>query len=309
VFSVDMAMGGSSNTVLHFLAIAAEAGLTFPLESINAIAARVPHLCRISPASDWHMEDLDRAGGISAIMAELSKRSLLRLDLPSVSGGTLGDAIRDARVADPEVIRPIENPHSDKGGLAVLFGSLAPDGAVVKTGAVDPAMLRHTGPAVCFDSQEEAGAAILEGRIKPGDVVVIRYEGPAGGPGMQEMLSPTANLMGMGLGTRVALLTDGRFSGGTRGACIGHVSPEAAAGGPIGLLRDGDRVIIDIPGRRLDVDLPPAELAERRKRWKPVPPKVRTGWLGRYSAMVTSASRGAALRAVEPSIHPPQTGA
>jgi dihydroxy-acid dehydratase len=301
VFSVDMAMGGSSNTILHFLAIAAEAGLNYPLESINAIADRVPHLCKISPASSWHIEDLDRAGGIPAIMAELSRRSLLRLDMPSVSGKTLGENVRDARIEDPEVIRTLENAYSDTGGLAVLFGSLAPEGAVVKTGAVDPAMLRHTGPAVCFDSQEEAGAAILDGRIKAGDVVVIRYEGPAGGPGMQEMLSPTANLMGMGLGDKVALLTDGRFSGGTRGACIGHVSPEAAAGGPIGLLRNGDRVVIDIPGRRLDVDLPQAELASRRKQWKPVPPKVKNGWLGRYSAMVTSASRGAILKSVQPS--------
>ncbi|MDM7926550.1 MAG: dihydroxy-acid dehydratase [bacterium] len=301
VFSVDMAMGGSSNTILHFLAIAAEAGLSFPMESFNTIAERVPHLCKISPASNMHMEDLDRAGGISAIMAELAKRSLLNLDLPSVSGKSLGENIRDAAIQDPEVIRPLENPHSEKGGLAVLFGSLAPEGAVVKTGAVHPAMLKHTGPAVCFDSQEEAGAAILDGRIKAGDVVVIRYEGPAGGPGMQEMLSPTANLMGMGLGEKVALLTDGRFSGGTRGACIGHVSPEAAAGGPIGLIRDGDRIVIDIPGRRLDVDLPASELAERRKKWKPAAPKVRTGWLVRYASMVTSASRGAVLKSVPPS--------
>ncbi|MBN2202325.1 dihydroxy-acid dehydratase [bacterium] len=301
VFSVDMAMGGSTNTVLHFLAIAAEAGLNFPLESLNTIAERVPHLCKISPASNLHMEDLDRAGGIPAIMAELSKRSLLSLALPTVSGKSVGENIRDARILDPEIIRPLENAYSDKGGLAVLFGSLAPEGAVVKTGAVDPSMLRHTGPAVCFDSQEEAGAAILDGRIKAGDVVVIRYEGPAGGPGMQEMLSPTANLMGMGLGEKVALLTDGRFSGGTRGACIGHVSPEAAAGGPIGLIENGDRIVIDIPGRRLDIDLPASELAERRKTWKPAAPKVRTGWLVRYSAMVTSASRGAVLKSVQPS--------
>jgi dihydroxy-acid dehydratase len=297
VFSVDMAMGGSTNTVLHFLAIAREAGIPYPLRKINDVADRIPHLCKISPASDWHIEDLDRAGGISAIMKELSKNNLLNLEQKNVALKTLGETVRDAAVEDSEVIRPIENPHSQKGGLSILFGNLAPDGAVVKTGAVSPSMLQHRGPAVVFDSQEEASAAILDGIVHPGDVAVIRYEGPKGGPGMMEMLSPTANLMGMGLGESVALITDGRFSGGTRGACIGHVAPEAAAGGPIALLRNGDMVFIDIPNRMLQVDLTDAELDERRKNWKPAPPKVREGWLVRYAAMVGSASTGAVLSA------------
>jgi dihydroxy-acid dehydratase len=300
VFVVDMAMGGSTNTVLHFLAIAREAGFQFPLESINAIAERVPHLCKISPASNWHIEDLGRAGGIPAIVKELSAKDLLRLDLPTVTLKTLGENVRDAAIRDREIIRPLDRPYSNTGGLAVLFGNLAPDGAVVKTGAVDPGMLRHRGPANVFDSQEQACATILEGKVKPGDVVVIRYEGPRGGPGMQEMLAPTANLMGMGLGDKVALLTDGRFSGGTRGACIGHVSPEAAAGGPIGLVRNGDWVSIDIPKRRIDIELPDSELAERRKAWSPVPSKIRSGWLARYAAMVTSAHTGAVLATPEP---------
>jgi dihydroxy-acid dehydratase len=290
-----MAMGGSTNTVLHFLAIAREAGFDYPLKKINELADKVPHLCKISPASNMHIEDLDRAGGISAIMKELSKKSLLNLKLPTVTLKTLGENIKDASVTDAEVIRPVENPYSQKGGLSVLFGNLAPEGAVVKTGAVDPSMLKHRGPAVVFDSQEEACAAILDGKVRKGDVAVIRYEGPKGGPGMQEMLSPTANIAGMGLGDSVALITDGRFSGGTRGACIGHVSPEAAAGGPIGLLKNGDVVSIDIPNRKLDVELSDAELSQRRKAWKPVPPKIREGWLNRYSAMVGSASTGAVL--------------
>jgi dihydroxy-acid dehydratase len=295
VFSVDMAMGGSTNTVLHFLAIAREAGLQYPLQKINDLADRIPHLCKISPASAWHIEDLDRAGGISALMKELSRQNLLNLEQKTVTMKTLGDAVRDAAVEDSDVIRSIENPHSKKGGLSVLFGNLAPEGAVVKTGAVSPSMLQHQGPAVVFDSQEEASAAILDGIVRPGDVVVIRYEGPKGGPGMMEMLSPTANLVGMGLGESVALITDGRFSGGTRGACIGHVCPEAAAGGAIALLRNGDRIFIDIPNRRLQVELTDDELDRRRKNWKPAPPKVREGWLARYAAMVGSASKGAVL--------------
>jgi len=297
VFSVDMAMGGSTNTVLHFLAIAREAGLQYPLQKINDLADRIPHLCKISPASGWHIEDLDRAGGISAIMKELSRNNLLDLEQKTVGMKTLGEAVCDAAVADSEVIRPVENPHSKKGGLSILFGNLAPEGAVVKTGAVSPSMLQHRGPAVVFDSQEEACAAILDGKVRSGDVAVIRYEGPKGGPGMMEMLSPTANLMGMGLGESVALITDGRFSGGTRGACIGHVSPEAAVGGAIALLRNGDPIFIDIPNRRLQVELTDAELDERRKKWKPAPPKVRDGWLARYAAMVGSASTGAVLSA------------
>ena len=295
VFSVDMAMGGSTNTVLHFLAIAREAGLQYPLQKINELADRIPHLCKISPASGWHIEDLDRAGGISSIVKELSRNNLLDLGQKTVGMKTLGEAVCDAAVADSEVIRSVENPHSKKGGLSILFGNLAPEGAVVKTGAVSPSMLQHRGPAVVFDSQEEACAAILDGKVRSGDVAVIRYEGPKGGPGMMEMLSPTANLMGMGLGESVALITDGRFSGGTRGACIGHVSPEAAVGGAIALLRNGDPIFIDIPNRRLQVELTDAELDERRKKWKPAPPKVRDGWLARYAAMVGSASTGAVL--------------
>jgi dihydroxy-acid dehydratase len=294
-FVVDMAMGGSTNTVLHFLAICHEAGFEYPLRKINELAEKVPHLCKISPASDWHIEDLDRAGGISAIMRELSKKSLLNLSLKTVKQKSLGEIIKNASITDSEVIRPIENPYSQKGGLSVLFGNLAPEGAVVKTGAVSPSMLQHKGPAVVFDSQEAACSAILDGKVKPGDVVVIRYEGPKGGPGMQEMLSPTANIIGMGLGDQVALITDGRFSGGTRGACIGHVSPEAAAGGPIGLLKNGDMISIDIPNRKIEVKLSDNELSERKKAWKPVPPKIQKGWLGRYSAMVGSASTGAVL--------------
>lgn len=295
-FVVDMAMGGSTNTVLHFLAIAHEAGIQFPLKKLNEIAEQVPHLCKISPASHWHIEDLDRAGGIPAIMKELSKRNLLKLDLLTVTLKALGENIQNAKIKNPEVIRPIENPYSEKGGLAILFGNLAPEGAVVKTGAVAESMLKHQGPARVFNSQEEASSAILEGKIKPGDVVVIRYEGPKGGPGMQEMLAPTANLVGMGLGESVALITDGRFSGGTRGACIGHVSPEAAAGGPIALLQDGDPILIDIPNRKLDVVLPESELENRKKTWKPIPPKIQEGWLARYAEMVTSAHTGAILR-------------
>jgi dihydroxy-acid dehydratase len=297
VFTVDMAMGGSTNTVLHFLAIAREAGLQYPLSKINDISDKTPHLCKISPASDLHIEDLDSAGGIPAIMKELAKQSLLNLELKNVAMKTLADELQDAEVRDSDVIRPIDDPYSRKGGLAVLFGNLAPDGAVVKTGAVAPAMMQHRGPAVVFDSQELACAAILDGKVKPGDVVVIRYEGPKGGPGMMEMLSPTANIIGMGLGDSVALITDGRFSGGTRGACVGHVSPEASVGGPIALLRDGDPVFIDIPSRKLLIELSEAELDERRRNWKPAPPKVRNGWLARYAAMVGSASMGAVLSA------------
>lgn len=294
-FVVDMAMGGSTNTVLHFLAIAHEAGIQFPLERLNEIADQVPQLCKISPSSHWHIEDLDQAGGISAILRELAKRNLLKLGLMTVTLKTLGQNIENAKNKNPEVIRPIENPYSEKGGLAILFGNLAPQGAVVKTGAVAESMLKHQGPARVFNSQEEASTAILEGKIKPGDVVVIRYEGPKGGPGMQEMLAPTANLVGMGLGESVALITDGRFSGGTRGACIGHVSPEAAAGGPIALLQDGDSILIDIPNRKLEVVLPENELENRKKTWKPIPPKIQEGWLARYASFVTSAHAGAVL--------------
>ena len=295
-FALDMAMGGSTNTVLHTLALAREAGVEYSLDRINQVAARTPHLCKVSPAGKWHMEDVDRAGGISAILKELAKRpGALNLDRPTVTLKTLGENIADAEIKDPEVILSIDQPHSERGGLAILFGNLAPDGAVVKVAAVAPAMLRHCGPARIYNSQEEACAGILNRQVQPGDVVVIRYEGPRGGPGMREMLAPTANIMGMGLGEQVALITDGRFSGGTRGACIGHVSPEAAAGGPIAALVDGDMISIDLVERRLDVQLSPAQIALRLSEAKPPRERIKSSWLRRYAAAVTSANTGAVL--------------
>jgi len=295
-FTVDMAMGGSTNTTLHVMAIAKEAGIDYPLARINEIADRTPNITKVSPSSNYHMEDVDRAGGISAIMHELARRpGLLHTEVMTVTGKTLGENIAESESRDKAVIRPIDDPYSETGGLAILFGNLAPHGSVVKKAGVLPGMMVHTGPARVFESHDEANAAILSGKIKPGDVVVIRYEGPKGGPGMQEMLAPTSNIMGMGLGDSVALITDGRFSGGTRGACVGHVSPEAAEGGPIGLLRDGDMVTINIPNRRLDVALSDEELAERRKAWQPVQRQL-TGWLARYARMATSADEGAVLR-------------
>ncbi|MFI5340000.1 MAG: dihydroxy-acid dehydratase [Candidatus Methylomirabilales bacterium] len=297
-FCLDMAMGGSTNTVLHTLAIAHEAGVAYSLDRINQLSDRVPYVCKVSPAGHHHVEDVDRAGGISAILKRLAERGdLLKLDRPTVTGKTLGENIRQAVVKDADVIRPLESPYRTTGGLAVLFGNLAPEGGVVKAGGVEPEMMRHEGPAVIFESQDEALAGILNGQVKAGDVVVIRYEGPRGGPGMQEMLSPTSAIVGRGLGNSVSLITDGRFSGGTRGACIGHVSPEAAAGGPIGLLRPGDRIRIDIDKRLLEVDLSEAELKARRATWKAPEPRVQTGWLHRYSKMVASGSQGAVLRA------------
>lgn len=297
-FCLDMAMGGSTNTVLHTLAIAHEAGVAYSLDRINQLSDRVPYLCKVSPAGHHHVEDVDRAGGIAAILSRLAEKGdVLRLDRPTVSGKTLGEVIRDARVADDDVIRPLTNPYRATGGLTVVFGNLAPEGGVVKAGGVAPEMMRHEGPAVIFESQDEALAGILSGKVKAGDVVVIRYEGPRGGPGMQEMLSPTSAIIGRGLGKSVSLITDGRFSGASHGACIGHVSPEAAAGGPIGLLRPGDRIRIDIDKRLLEVDLPEAELKARRAAWKPLPPRVTTGWLARYARFVTSGSQGAVLKA------------
>ena len=296
-FALDMAMGGSTNTVLHTLALAREAGIDYSLERITEVAKRTPHLCKVSPAGSWHMEDVDRAGGISAILKELSQKpGVLNLDCPTVTLKTLGENIAEATVEDREVIHSLDNPHSEQGGLAVLFGNLAPDGARVKVAAVAPSMLKHTGPARIFNSQEEACAGILNGAVKSGDVVVIRYEGPKGGPGMQEMLAPTANIMGMGLGESVALITDGRFSGGTRGACIGHISPEAAAGGPIAALVDGDMIHIDLLERRLDVALTPEEIEKRLAEVKPVKKtRIKSSWLRRYASLVTSANTGAVL--------------
>ena len=297
-FTLDMAMGGSTNTVLHTLAIAIEAGIDFDLEELNTLSRKTPYLCKVSPATrDVHMEDVDRAGGISAILSELSKKdNLLNLDCLTVTGQSLGKNIKDASIKDQTVIRAIDDPYSKEGGLAILFGNLAPNGSVVKTGAVDQSMLTHLGPARIYDSQEEALSGILSHEVQEGDVVVIRMEGPKGGPGMPEMLSPTSAIMGMGLGDKVALITDGRFSGGTRGACIGHISPEAADGGPIAVLQDGDIININIPERSLNVDLSDKEIQNRLRELPPFTPKITHGYLGRYARMVTSANEGAVLK-------------
>jgi dihydroxy-acid dehydratase len=293
-FALDMAMGGSTNTVLHALAIGHEAGLDYPLERINAVADRVPHICKVSPAGKWHMEDVHRAGGVPAIMNEIS--AVLHLDRVTVTGGTLREALAGAAIKDDDVIRRRENAHSARGGLAILFGNLAPNGAVIKAGGVSAAMQTFTGPARIFESQEDAMAGILAGKVQPGEVVVIRYEGPRGGPGMMEMLSPTSAIMGMGLGDQVALITDGRFSGGTRGACIGHVSPEAAARGPIAALQPGDIIEIDLPARKLNVRLSAAEMEQRLAALPPFQPRTTSPWLRRYAHFVTSADTGAVLQ-------------
>ncbi|NPB05815.1 MAG: dihydroxy-acid dehydratase [Aquificae bacterium] len=296
-FVADMALGGSTNTVLHLKAIAHEAGVDFPLEKVDEISQKTPNIVKLSPSRpDLHIEDLDRAGGVMAVLKELLRKDekLLHLDRPTVYG-TLREAVERAEVKDREVIRPVEEPYSETGGLAVLFGSLAPKGAVVKTAGVPENMLVFKGKARVFNSEEEAVRAITGGEIKPGQVVVIRYEGPRGGPGMREMLSPTSAIMGMGLGDKVALITDGRFSGGTRGPAIGHVSPEAAAGGPIALVEDGDEILIDIPNRRLELLVPEEELERRRKNFKPLKKEVPSSWLRRYSMLVTSADTGAVL--------------
>ena len=296
-YALDMAMGGSTNTVLHGLALAIEGGIDYPLERINEVASRVPHICKVSPSSHWHIEDVHRAGGISAILKEISRKpGVLDLEQTTVTMKTLGENIEGAEIRDSEVIRPLEKAYSERGGLAILTGNLAPDGGVIKTAGVEPEMLVHRGPARVFDSMEAASSAILSKQINPGDVIVIRYEGPKGGPGMQEMLAPTANLMGMGLGNSVALITDGRFSGGTRGACIGHVSPEAAAGGPIALLREGDIISIDIPNNRLDVELDELDMSVRRRTLKPFRQTIDSKYLRRYAHLVTSANTGAVLR-------------
>ncbi len=295
-FALDMAMGGSTNTVLHTLALANEACIDYPLAQINSVAEKVPHICKVSPAGKWHMEDVHRAGGIPAILNEVQRGTgMLHLDRITVSGMSLGESIKGVEIKDENVIHKYENAYSKRGGLAILFGNLAPKGAVVKVGGVSEAMMKFEGPAVIFESEEQSMAGILGGKVKAGDVVVVRYEGPRGGPGMQEMLSPTSAIMGMGLGDKVALITDGRFSGGTRGACIGHISPEAAARGPIAALQAGDIVEIDLAARRLDVRLSEAEIDKRLAALPPFKSKTTSKWLKRYAYFVTSADTGAVL--------------
>ena len=290
-FAVDMALGGSTNSVLHLTAIAHEAGIDFPLSLINEISDSVPHICKLSPASDYHIQDLDLAGGIPAIMHELS--GLLKLGANTILGKSLGEIIAGAKVKNREIIRPLSQPYAPTGGISILFGNLAPDGSVVKSAAVDPEMLVHRGPARVFNGEEEATAAIMKGKFKSSEVIVIRYEGPKGGPGMREMLAATSLLSGMGMDKKVALITDGRFSGGTRGAAIGHVSPEAAEKGPIAALRDGDIININIPDHKLEVELSQKELEQRLASLPSFEPKIKTGYLKRYSDKVSSASTGA----------------
>ncbi len=293
--TVDMAMAGSTNTVLHLPAIAHEAGVKINLDIFDAISEKTPNLTKLSPSGYHHMEDLGRAGGLPAVMNELSKNGLLHEDCITVTGKTIGENIKHHPVLDYSVIKPIDQPYNNRGGLAILRGNLAPDGAVVKESAVAAEMLEHSGPAVIFDSEEDATAAIWGSKIKKGDIIVIRYEGPKGGPGMREMLSPTSSIAGMGLDKDVALITDGRFSGASRGASIGHVSPEAMAGGLIGLLKDGDEIHIDIPNRVLEVKLSDEEIQRRRAEYVKPEPKVKTGYLARYAKLVTSANTGAVL--------------
>ncbi len=294
--TVDMALGCSTNSVLHLPAIANELGIEIDLDIINEISARVPNLCKLAPAGHHHVQDLYMAGGVQAVMKELSRKELLHLDLVTVTGKTAGENISSAKVTDRDVIRSVDDPYSQMGGIAVLRGNIAPDGAVVKRSAVDKEMLVHKGPARVFDSEEEAIKSIYESRINPGDVVIIRYEGPKGGPGMREMLSPTSAIAGMGLDKSVALITDGRFSGASRGASIGHASPEAMEGGMIAAVRDGDTISIDIPGGKLNAEVPDEELKRRMAEWKAPQPRVTKGYLGRYARLVTSASTGAVLK-------------
>ncbi|MCK5758927.1 MAG: dihydroxy-acid dehydratase [Clostridiales bacterium] len=295
--AVDMALGCSTNSILHLPAIAYEAGIEIDLDIVNEISRKVPNLCRLAPVvNGHHIQDLYYAGGVQAAMNELSKKNLLNTDLLTVTGKTIGENIATRMVMDYDVIRPIDTPHSETGGIAILRGNLAPDGAVVKKSAVDPSILVHQGPARVFDSEEDAIKEIYAGNINKGDVIIIRYEGPKGGPGMREMLGPTSAIAGMGLDKDVALLTDGRFSGATRGASIGHVSPEAMQGGPVGLVRNGDIISIDIPKGKLEVLLSEEELEERRKTFVPKEPKIKTGYLGRYARFVSSANTGAVLK-------------
>ena len=293
--TVDMALGCSTNTMLHLPAIAHEAGIELNMEIANEVSDRTPNLCHLAPAGHTYMEDLNEAGGVYAVMNELSKKKLLNLDCMTVTGHTVGENIKDAVNKDPEIIRPVEDPFMNEGGIAVLKGNIAPDTGIVKRSAVAPEMMVHEGPARVFDCEEDAIQAIYGGKINAGDVVVIRYEGPKGGPGMREMLNPTSAIAGMGLGESVALITDGRFSGASRGASIGHVSPEAAVGGPIALIEEGDIIKIDIPANKLDVDVSDEVMEERRKKWQPREPRVTEGYLARYQKMVTSGNRGAIL--------------
>ncbi|HVO65672.1 MAG TPA: dihydroxy-acid dehydratase [Syntrophales bacterium] len=294
--AVDMALGCSTNTVLHIPAIAHEAGIKLDLDLFNDISRKTPNLCKLSPAGQHHLEDLDMAGGIQAVMKEISQLGVINLNVMTVTGKTVGKNLKDARVLNQVVIRPLDKPYTKEGGIAILRGNLAPDGAVVKQSAVAENMLVNEGRARVFDSEDDAIASILGGKIKPGDIVVIRYEGPKGGPGMREMLGPTSAIAGMGLDTTVALLTDGRFSGGTRGAAIGHISPEAAEGGPIGLIKEGDIIAIDIPKKTITLKVSPEELKKRQAKFKPRPPAIKSGYLVRYARMVTSASTGAIFK-------------
>lgn len=296
-FILDMAMGGSTNTVLHGLAIAHEAGFEYPLKRINAIAEKTPYICKVSPATpDVHLQDVDAAGGVGAILFEISKAGQLNLACPTVSGKNIGQQITNATVRNPKIIRTIKNPFLNRGGLRVLFGNIAPDGAVIKAAAVDPSCMRFVGRARCFDSEDSANKAVLSGKIKPGDVVVIRFQGPKGAPGMPEMLAPTSNIVGMGLEKTVALVTDGRFSGATSGTCVGHVSPEAAAGGALAIVREGERICIDIAKESIElVGVSKAEVARRQKALPKFKTRAKTGWLSRYALLVTSANTGAVL--------------
>ena len=293
--TMDMALGCSTNSMLHLPAIAHEAGVELNVDIANEISARTPNLCHLAPAGHTYIEDLNEAGGIYAVMNEISKKGLLNLDCMTVTGKTVGENIKDCVNKNPDVIRPIDNPYSQTGGIAILKGNLAPDSGVVKRSAVAPEMLKHEGPARVFDCEEDAIAAIKGGKIVAGDVVVIRYEGPKGGPGMREMLNPTSAIAGMGLGSSVALITDGRFSGASRGASIGHVSPEAAVGGPIALVEEGDIIRINIPEMKLEIAVSDEEMAARKAKWQPREPKVTTGYLKRYASLVTSGNRGAIL--------------
>ncbi|MFR5663070.1 MAG: dihydroxy-acid dehydratase [Enterocloster bolteae] len=294
--TMDMALGCSTNSMLHLPAIAHEAGVELNVDIANEISARTPNLCHLAPAGPTYIEDLNEAGGIYAVMKEISKKGLLNLDCMTVTGRTVGENIKDCVNRNPEVIRPVENPYSQTGGIAILKGNLAPDSAVVKRSAVAPEMLKHEGPARVFDCEEDAIDAIKNGRIVAGDVVVIRYEGPKGGPGMREMLNPTSAIAGMGLGSTVALITDGRFSGASRGASIGHASPEAAVGGPIALVEEGDIISIDIDNHELNVLVSDQEMEARKAKWQPRTPQVTTGYLARYASLITSADRGAVLQ-------------